>query len=75
MTLLIVRGAWRHLDAQRELLLVALREKGTKELTLVCNSLGDPGATRGQMLAENNQVKKLIAAFSIRAGTPTAGAG
>lgn len=53
-------------------LLVALREKGTKDLTLVCNSLGDPGATRGQMLAENNQVKKLIAAFSIRAGTPTA---
>ena len=53
-------------------LLVALREKGTKELTLVCNSLGDPGATRGQILAENNQVKKLVAAFSIRAGTPTA---
>ncbi len=53
-------------------LLVALREKGTKDLTLVCNSLGDPGATRGQVLAENNQVKKLIAAFSIRAGTPTA---
>ena len=53
-------------------LLVALREKGTKDLTLVCNSLGDLGATRGQMLAENNQVKKLVAAFSIRAGTPTA---
>src|SRR5688500_17955543 len=53
-------------------LIIALREKGTKELTLVCNSLGDPGATRGQILAENNQVKKLIAAFSIRAGTPTA---
>lgn len=53
-------------------LLVALREKGTKALTLVCNSLGDPGATRGQILAENNQVKKLIAAFSIRAGQPTA---
>jgi 3-oxoacid CoA-transferase len=53
-------------------LIIALRDKGTKELTLVCNSLGDPGATRGQILAENNQVKKLIAAFSIRAGTPTA---
>src|SRR3954454_2382352 len=53
-------------------LLVALREKGTKNLTLVCNSLGDPGATRGQMLAENNQVKKLYAAFSTRPGTPTA---
>jgi 3-oxoacid CoA-transferase len=53
-------------------LIIALREKGTKELTLVCNSLGDPGATRGQILAENKQVKKLIAAFSVRPGTPTA---
>ncbi|MBI3975435.1 MAG: 3-oxoacid CoA-transferase, partial [Armatimonadetes bacterium] len=34
-------------------LIIALRDKGTKELTLVCNSLGDPGATRGQILAEN----------------------
>jgi 3-oxoacid CoA-transferase len=53
-------------------LILALREKGAKELCLVCNSLGDPGATRGQILAENKQVKKLIAAFSVRPGTPTA---
>jgi 3-oxoacid CoA-transferase len=53
-------------------LIIALREKGTKQLTLVCNSLGDPGATRGQILAESRQVKKLIAAFSVRPGTPTA---
>src|SRR3979409_1958693 len=53
-------------------LILALREKGTKELTLVCNSLGDPGATRGQILAESKQVKKLVAAFSVRPGTPTA---
>jgi len=53
-------------------LIIALREKGTKGLTLVCNSLGDPGATRGQILAENRQVKKLVAAFSVRPGTPTA---
>ena len=33
-------------------LIIALREKGTRNLTLVCNSLGDPGATRGQILAE-----------------------
>ena len=52
--------------------LLALRDKGTKNLTLVCNSLGDPGAQRGQILAENKQVKKLIAAFSVRPGTPTA---
>ena len=53
-------------------LILALREKGTKELCLVCNSLGDPGALRGQILAENKQVKMLIAAFSVRPGTPTA---
>ena len=53
-------------------LILALRDKGTKNLCLVCNSLGDPGATRGQILAENRQVKKLIAAFSVRPGTPTA---
>src|SRR5215203_436656 len=53
-------------------LILALREKGTRDLTLVCNSLGDSGALRGQILAENHQVKKLIAAFSVRPGTPTA---
>src|SRR5262249_15512246 len=51
---------------------LARRHKGTKNLTLACNSLGDPGATRGQILAENNQVKKLTAAFAVRPGTPTA---
>ncbi|MGH8621027.1 MAG: 3-oxoacid CoA-transferase [Burkholderiales bacterium] len=53
-------------------LILALRDQGTKNLTVVCNSLGDPGATRGQILAENKQVKKLVAAFSVRPGTPTA---
>ena len=53
-------------------LILALRDKGTKDLCIVCNSLGDPGAHRGQILAENKQVKKLIAAFSVRPGTPTA---
>ncbi len=53
-------------------LILALRDKGSKDLCLVCNSLGDPGAQRGQILAENKQVKKLIAAFSVRPGTPTA---
>jgi len=53
-------------------LLIALRDKGTKNLTLVCNSLGGPGEIRGQILAENKQVKKLIAAFSVRPGLNTA---
>lgn len=53
-------------------LIVALRDQGTKNLTVVCNSLGDPHAERGQILAENRQIRKLVAAFSVRAGTPTA---
>jgi 3-oxoacid CoA-transferase len=53
-------------------LILALREKGSKELCIVCNSLGDPGALRGQILAESKQVKKLMAAFSVRPGSPTA---
>jgi 3-oxoacid CoA-transferase len=53
-------------------LILALRDKGAKNLTLVCNSMGAPGELRGQILAENRQVKKLIAAFSVRPGMPTA---
>jgi len=53
-------------------LLIALRDRGTRNLTLVCNSLGGPGEIRGQILAENRQVKKLIAAFSVRPGLNTA---
>jgi 3-oxoacid CoA-transferase len=53
-------------------LLLALRDKGTKNLCIVCNSLGGVGEIRGQILAENHQVKKLIAAFSFRPGEPTA---
>ena len=53
-------------------LITALRDKGAKNLTLVCNSMGAPGELRGQVLAENKQVRKLIAAFSVRPGMPTA---
>jgi 3-oxoacid CoA-transferase len=41
-------------------LICALRDQRTKELTLVCNSLGDAGATRGQILAENHQVTACV---------------
>jgi len=53
-------------------LLVALRDQGTKNLTLVSNSMGGPGEIRGQILAENKQVKHLIVSFSVRPGIPTA---
>ena len=53
-------------------LIIALRDRGTKDLCIVCNSLGESGEARGQILAENGQVKRLIAAFSMRPGTRTA---
>ena len=53
-------------------LIIALRDKGTRNLSIVCNSLGESGEARGQILAENRQVKKLIAALSMRPGTRTA---
>ena len=53
-------------------LLLALRNQGTRDLCLVCNSMGGPGEIRGQILAENKQVKRLITSFSVRPGVPTA---
>src|SRR5918997_5963509 len=54
-------------------LLVAARDNGAKNLTLVSNGLGTAGQLRGVLLVENRQVKKLVVAFSTRAGmrTPT----
>ncbi len=53
-------------------LLLALRDKGTKNLCVVCNSLGGNGELRGQILAESGQVSRLMASFTARPGTPTA---
>ena len=52
-------------------LIVALKEQGTNDLCIVCNSLGAPGQLRPQILVENRQVSKLIASFSARPGVPT----
>jgi len=52
-------------------LLHALKAKGTRNLTVICNSPGAPGE-KGQLLIENRQVKKLVAAFSTRPGLATA---
>ena len=48
-----------------------LRAKGTKNLTVVCNSLGNAGE-KGQMLVENDQVAKIMVAFSVRPSIKTA---
>jgi 3-oxoacid CoA-transferase len=48
-------------------LIVALREKGSRRLCIIANSLGS-GPFRVQSLIENHQVDRLIVAFSSRAG-------
>lgn len=52
-------------------LLEALRDQGAKGLTVYCNGLGSQGAPTAQMLAENEQISKLVASFSSRPGPPT----
>lgn len=52
-------------------LIVALKEQGTRDLCIICNSLGAPGQLRPQILVENKQVSRLIASFSARPGVPT----
>ena len=52
-------------------LLVAAKDKGVKNLTLVSNGLGAVGTLRGMLLVENDQVGKLIVSFSSRPGMRT----
>ncbi|MGH9101904.1 MAG: 3-oxoacid CoA-transferase [Acidimicrobiales bacterium] len=49
-------------------LIVALRDRGSKDLCVVCNGLGQPGYPTAHLLAENHQVSTLIASFSARPG-------
>src|SRR6266849_4157418 len=52
-------------------LLVAARDKGVKNLTLVSNGLGAVGQLRGMLLVASGQVSKLIVSFSSRPGMRT----
>ena len=52
-------------------LLVAARDKGVKNLTLVSNGLGAVGQLRGMLLVASGQVGKLIVSFSSRPGMRT----
>src|SRR5437868_13068989 len=53
-------------------LLVAARDKGVKNLTLVSNGLGTVGTLRGILLVASGQVSKLIVSFSSQHGAQTA---
>jgi len=52
-------------------LLVAARDRGVKNLTLVSNGLGAVGQLRGMLLVASGQVSKLIVSFSSRPGMRT----
>jgi 3-oxoacid CoA-transferase len=52
-------------------LLVAARDKGVRNLTLVSNGLGAVGQLRGMLLVASGQVSKLIVSFSSRPGMRT----
>lgn len=58
----ILLGGFGVLQGWPHELLFALRERGVKHLTLICNSPGF-GPFSPQILAENRQIKKLIASF------------
>jgi 3-oxoacid CoA-transferase len=58
----ILIGGFGVLQGWSHELLLALRERGVKDLTIICNSPGF-GPYSPQMLAENKQIKKLIASF------------
>jgi 3-oxoacid CoA-transferase len=52
-------------------LLLAARDKGVKNLTLVSNGLGAVGQLRGVLLVASGQVSRLIVSFSSRPGMRT----
>ena len=58
----ILLGGFGVLQGWPHELLIALRDRGVKDLTLICNSPGF-GPLSPQILAENRQIKKLIASF------------
>jgi len=58
----ILLGGFGVLQGWPHEVLFALRDRGVKNLTLICNSPGF-GPYSPQILAENRQIKKLIASF------------
>ena len=58
----ILLGGFGVLQGWPHELLFALRERGAKDLTIICNSPGF-GPYSPQILAENRQIRKLIASF------------
>lgn len=49
-------------------LITALRDKGSKNLTIYCNGLGQPGHPTAHLLADAGQIAHLVTCFSARPG-------
>jgi 3-oxoacid CoA-transferase len=49
-------------------LISALGDKGSRNLTVYCNGLGQPGFPTGHLLADNHQIGHLVTCFSARPG-------
>ena len=49
-------------------LITALREQGTRGLTVYCNGLGQPGFPTAHLLADSHQISHLVTCFSARPG-------
>lgn len=49
-------------------LIIALREKGSRGLTVYCNGLGQPGFPTAHLLADSHQISHLVTCFSARPG-------
>lgn len=47
-------------------LITALRDKGSRQLCIACNYIGAEGDVRGNILAENGQIARLITCFTAR---------
>ncbi|MFD2419853.1 3-oxoacid CoA-transferase [Amycolatopsis pigmentata] len=49
-------------------LIVALHEQGSTGLTVYCNGLGQPGTPTAHLLADGQQIARLVTCFSARPG-------
>ena len=58
----ILVGGFGVLHGWPTTLLEALKERGTRDLTLICN-IGGVGPTSPQILAESGQIRKLVASY------------
>jgi 3-oxoacid CoA-transferase len=66
----ILLGGFGVIQSWPTSLMKALHRRGVRDLTIICNTPG-VGPTSPQILAENHQIKKLIASFAAYPTRPT----